>query len=169
MFGLSRLRAVEIGVALLLTLAALLFVALRAWAEERSIQVSDAWARPTAGQSTTSAAYLTIANQSDNGDVLKAASTPKAKAVELHQTTMTADGVMQMRQIKDGLAIEAGKVLALKPGGAHLMLLGLKEGLAAGDTLPLTLKFAKAGAIEVTLTIGSAAPEKQDDGHHAHH
>jgi copper(I)-binding protein len=112
---------------------------------------------------------MTIANQSDAEDVLKAASTPKAEAVELHQTTMTADGVMQMRQIKDGLAIEAGKVLALKPGGAHLMLLGLKEGLAAGDTLPLTLEFAKAGAVEVTLTIGSESPETQGHDGHAHH
>lgn len=169
MFGLSRLRAVEIGVALLLTLAALLFVALRAWAEERSIQVSDAWARPTAGQSTTSAAYMTVANAGDTVDMLKGASTPKAKSVELHQTTMTADGVMQMRQVKDGLAIEGGKVIELKPGGAHLMLLGLDGALNAGDTLPLTLEFAKAGAIEVVVTIGADGPEKQNDGGHVHH
>ena len=124
MFGLSRLRAVEIGVALLLTLAAFL-IGFRVLAEERGIRVSDAWARPTAGQSTTSAAYMTIANQGEGNDMLTAARTPKAEAIELHRTTMTVEGVMQMRQIKDGLPIEAGKTIELKPGGTHFMLLGL--------------------------------------------
>ena len=90
MFGLTKLRIVEIGVALLLTLAALLFVGLTVWAAEIArIEVADAWARPTIGQGKTSAAYMTIANKSDTGDLLKSARTPKAKSVELHQTTMT--------------------------------------------------------------------------------
>ena len=90
MFGLTKLRIVEIGVALLLTLAALLFVGLTVWAAEIArIEVADAWARPTIGQGKTSAAYMTIANKGDTGDLLKSARTPKAKSVELHQTTMT--------------------------------------------------------------------------------
>ncbi|MEX2165783.1 MAG: copper chaperone PCu(A)C [Methyloceanibacter sp.] len=168
MFGLSRLRAVEIGVALLLTLAALL-IGFRVLAEERGIRVSDAWARPTAGQSTTSAAYMTIANQGEGSDVLTAARTPKAKAIELHQTTMTAEGVMQMRQIKDGLPIEAGKTIELKPGGIHFMLLGLDGGLNAGEALPLTLEFAKAGAVEVAVPVSADAPAEKDGAGHAHH
>ena len=63
MFRLSRLRVVEIGVALLLTLAALVFVGLAVWAVEQfDIRVMDAWARPTVGQGTSTAAYMTIVN-----------------------------------------------------------------------------------------------------------
>ena len=112
MFGLTKLRIVEIGVALLLTLAALLFVGLTVWAAEIArIEVADAWARPTIGQGKTSAAYMTIANKSDTGDLLKSARTPKAKAVELHQTTMTADGIMQMRKVEGPVPIEENGVV----------------------------------------------------------
>ena len=96
MFGLARLRIIEIGVALLLTLAAILFVGLTVWAAEMAqIDVADAWARPTVGSGRMSAAYMTIANKGATDDRLKSARTPKAKSVELHQTTMTAGGVMQ--------------------------------------------------------------------------
>lgn len=159
MFGLTRIRMVEIGVALLLTLAAILFVGLTAWAAEIArIEVAGAWARPTVGQGRISAAYMTIANKGDAGDMLKSARTPKAKTVELHQTTMTADGVMQMRKVEDGLPIEAGASLVLGPGGAHFMLLGLEEALQAGEELFLTLEFANAGAVDVAVPVSANAP-----------
>ena len=159
MFGLTKLRIVEIGIALLLTLAALLFVGLTVWAAEIArIEVAGAWARPTIGQGTTSAAYMTIANKGDRGDMLKSARTPKAKAVELHQTTMTADGVMQMRKIEGAVPIEAGASLVLKPGGTHLMLLGLEDALRAGEELILTLEFVNAGAVDVVVPVSAIAP-----------
>jgi len=159
MFGLTRLRIVEIGVALLLTLAALLFVGLTVWAAEMArIEVAGAWARPTVGQGRISAAYMTIANKGDAGDMLKSARTPKAKAVELHQTTMTAEGVTQMRKVEDGLPVEAGASLVLEPGGAHFMLLGLEDALKAGEELILTLEFANAGAVDVVVPVSASAP-----------
>ena len=163
MFGLSRLRIVEIGVALLLTLAALMFVGLTVWAAERGrIEVSGAWARPTVGQEKVTAAYMTIANKGDAADRLSAASTPKAEAVELHQTTMTSEGVMQMRKLEDGLPIEAGASIALTPGGTHFMLLGLEEALRAGEEFVLTLRFAKAGAIDVVVPVSASAPPAEE-------
>ncbi len=159
MFGLTRLRIVEIGVALLLTLAAILFVGLTVWAAEIArINVADAWARPTIGEGRSSAAYMTIANNSDAGDMLESARTPKAKSVELHQTIMTADGVMQMRKVDGAVPIEAGASLVLKPGGAHLMLFGLEDALKAGEKLILTLQFTKAGAVEVVVPVSASAP-----------
>lgn len=166
MFGLTRIRIVEIGVALLLTLAAILFVGLTVWAAELAcIDVAGAWARPTVGQGRITAAYMTIANKGDAGDRLKSARTPKAKAVELHQTTMTADGVMQMRQVEDGLPIEAGASLVLEPGGAHFMLLGLEDALRAGEELVVTLEFANAGAVDVAVPVSANAPVEA----HPHH
>ena len=159
MFGLTRIRIVEISVALLLTLAAILFVALTVWAAEIArIEVAGAWARPTVGQGRISAAYMTIANKSDAGDLLKSARTPKAQSVELHQTVMTDDGVMQMRKVEGAVPIEAGASLVLKPGGAHLMLLGLQDALIAGEDLILTLEFANAGAVDVVVPVSATAP-----------
>lgn len=160
MFRLTRLRIVEIGVALLLTLAALLFVGLTVWAAEMArIEVADAWARPTVGQGRTSAAYMTIANKGDAGDLLKSARSLKAQSVELHQTVMTDDGVMQMRKVEGAVPIEAGASLVLKPGGTHLMLLGLQDALTAGEELILTLEFANAGAVDVVVPVSATAPE----------
>jgi len=159
MFGLTKLRIVEIGIALLLTLAALLFVGLTVWAAEIArIKVSDAWARLTVGEGKVTAAYMTIANKGEADDLLKSARTPKAKAVELHETNMSADGVMQMRKVEDPVPIEAGASLVLKPGGMHLMLLGLEDALKAGENLILTLDFDKAGPIEVVVPVAANAP-----------
>ncbi len=160
MFRLTRLRIVEIGVAVLLTLAALLFVGLTVWAAEMArIEVAGAWARPTVGQGRTSAAYMTIANKGDAGDLLKSARSPKAQSIELHQTVMTDDGVMQMRKVEGAVPIEAGASLVLKPGGTHLMLLGLQDALIAGGELVLTLEFANAGAVDVVVPVSATAPE----------
>jgi len=72
MFGLSKLRIFEIGVALLLTLAAIIFVGLTVWAAETGrIDVADAWARPTSGKDRATAAYMTIANKGKRADILK--------------------------------------------------------------------------------------------------
>ena len=162
MFGLTRIRIIEIGVALLLTLAAILFVGITVWAAEMAeIEVAGAWARPTVGPSRVSAAYMTIANKGAAPDRLKSAHTPKAKSVELHQTTMTADGVMQMRQLEDGLPVAAGSSLALRPGGTHFMLLGLEDALEAGQDLILTLEFANAGMIEVVVPVSATAPQTE--------
>ncbi len=167
MVRLSR-RWIEIGVALVLTMAALLFVVWAVWAAEAGgIGVTDAWVRPTIGAGRTTAAYMTITNDGNEDDVLQSARSPKAKAVELHKTTMTADGVMQMREVKNGLPIAAGATLELAPGGTHLMVMGLDEALAGGGELPLTLEFAKSGPMEVTVPVRATTPT--DDAPHAHH
>jgi copper(I)-binding protein len=167
---LSRLRLIEIGVALVLTLAALIFVGWTVWAAEApGIGVSDAWARPTIGQGRATAAYATITNKGDEDDRLTGAQSPQAQSVELHQTTMTADGVMQMREVEGGLPIAVGGTLKLEPGGTHLMVLGLKEALAAGGELKLTLEFAKAGAVEIAAPVSASAPDDSADTHQSHH
>jgi copper(I)-binding protein len=158
MFGLTRIRIVEIGVALLLTLAALLFVGLTVWAAELTrIEVADAWARPT-GDNDMSTAYMTIANKGKADDLLKSVRTAKAKSVELQQATVTSDGVVWMSKVEHGLPVEAGASLVLKPGGAHLMLVGLRDALDAGEDLVLTLEFANAGLVDVVVPVSATAP-----------
>ena len=170
MFGLTRIRIVEIGVALLLTLAAILFVGLTVWAAEMArIEVAGAWARPTAGPSRMSAAYMTIANKGATDDRLKSARTPKAKSVELHQTTMTADGVMQMRQLTDGLEIPAGGEVKLEPGSYHLMFKELKAPAVEGVKFPATLTFEKAGTVKVEFSVEKAGEKAGGEMDHSAH
>jgi periplasmic copper chaperone A len=168
---LSRLRLFEICVAVVLTLAALLFVAMTVWAAEPGkIAVSEGWARPTIGEGRATAAYFSVTNTGEMDDTLVAARTANAKSVELHQTVMTSDGVMQMRPVKGGLPIPVGATLKLSPGGAHVMIMGLDQALAAGDELAMTLEFAKAGPVEIVLPVQATAPDGTGaDGGHAHH
>ena len=63
------------------------------------------------------------------------------------------DGVMKMRPVEGGLAIDPGKTVKLAPGGYHLMMMDLKSPLKQGDKLPLTLQFEKAGKVAVTLDV----------------
>ena len=102
--------------------------------------VSGAWVRVPMNAAGPAAAYLRIANTGSGADALVSVSSPAADAVELHESMMGDDGSMGMRPI-DELAIPAGGSVELKPGGAHLMLIGLTSPLAAGGTVQLRLTF----------------------------
>ena len=174
--GRMTRHRIEIGLALALTLAACLFVALAVWAEQGTgISVSQAWTRPTIGKGRITAAYMTIHNLGTDAETLRGASSPKAARVEIHETEMTDQGVMKMRPLEDGLALPAGETATLKPGGRHIMVMGLDSALAKGATLPLTLDFERAGLVEVSVPVGtgpSAAPDDagaMDGSDHSHH
>jgi copper(I)-binding protein len=74
-----------------------------------------------------------------------------------------AGGVMRMRSAGT-VAIAPGQVLQMKSGGLHIMLMGLKSPLKAGQQLPLTLKFQRAGVVRLSVPISMGAP----DGGHRH-
>ena len=136
------LRLFAIGTALAATLATAL-------AQTGQVEITNAWARATPGGASTGAAYLTIV--SPVADRLVSVSSPVAKSVQLH--TMTMEGsVMKMRPVA-GVDLPAGKTVALKPGGLHIMLTGLTAPLKAGQSFPLTLSFQHAGTREVTVAV----------------
>jgi periplasmic copper chaperone A len=145
-----------------LALVSALFLALLGTAAAQSgvgIEISHAWARATPASAQTAAIYLKIVNHGKADDALVGASTPAAAKAELHTTT-NDNGVMRMRPL-DQVAVKAGGGAEFKPGGMHIMLMGLAHPLKAGDHVPLTLTFAKAGALQVTVTVekpGAAAP-----------
>lgn len=116
------------------------------------ITVERAWARATPGTITTGGAYMTVIDHGTTSDRLIGVSTPIAGKAEVHEMT-TDNGVMKMRAV-DGVAIEPGKSLELKPGGYHVMLTDLKQPLKEGDSFPLTVTFEKAGSIPVTVKVG---------------
>ena len=136
----------------LLVVAACLVVASPALTQTGQLEVSDAWARATPAKAENGVAYLTI--RTPTPDRLVSVSSPVAKTAELHTMEM-AGMVMKMRPLA-GLDIPAGQSVTLKPGGEHIMLMGLNGPLREGQSFPLTLTFEKAGAREVTVPVGKA-------------
>jgi periplasmic copper chaperone A len=74
------------------------------------------------------------------------------------------NGVMQMRELGGGLSIPAGGSVVLKPGSYHVMLIGLKKPLTAGETFPLTLTFEKAGNVSITVPVQAMGAGKDKGG-----
>lgn len=117
-----------------------------------ALHIDHPYARATVPGQTTGAVYLTIDNKSKQKDWLTAISTPAAKTVEVH--TMTMDGnLMKMRAVERLELAPLAKV-EMKPGGGyHLMLLNLRQPLKAGEMVPMTLTFAKAGKVDVSIKV----------------
>ncbi len=124
--------------------------------------VEHAWARATVAMVKTGAAYFTITGHGAP-DKLVSASTPVAEKAELHETIHDGN-VMKMRPM-DGLAVPATGAVVLDPGGYHLMLVGLKQPLVAGQHFPLSLTFQNSGAMGVDVVVeaaGAARPMAMD-------
>jgi periplasmic copper chaperone A len=113
-------------------------------------RIDVAWARPTVQGQAGGGGFLTITGGA-TADRLLGASASISKAVELH--TMEMDGnVMRMRQI-DGIDIPAGQRVELKPGGNHVMFVGLTQTLKNGARFPIKLRFQKAGELTVEMKV----------------
>jgi copper(I)-binding protein len=122
--------------------------------------ITQAWSRATPNGAKIGSGYLTIENKGAAPDRLVGVSADVAGKVEVHEMAMK-DGVMTMRPLEAGLAIDPGKTVKLAPGGFHLMMFDLKNPLKQGDALPVTLEFEKAGKVKVSLdvqAIGAQAP-----------
>jgi periplasmic copper chaperone A len=139
------------------------FLAAPALAEEvkaGDLVITQAWSRATPGGAKVAGGYLTIENMGSTPDRLIGGSADVADKVQVHEMA-TNNGVMTMRPLDKGLAIEPGKTVMLAPGGHHLMLHGLKSPLKQGDKVPVTLEFEKAGKVKLSLDvqgIGAQAP-----------
>ena len=116
--------------------------------------VADAWVRGTVPQQQASGAFMRIT--SAEGGKLVGVSSPVAATVEVHEMKMDG-GVMKMGAVPS-LELPAGKAVELKPGGYHVMLMGLKQQLKAGDSVPLTLTVEGLGGKKQTLQV--SAPVK---------
>jgi copper(I)-binding protein len=122
--------------------------------------ISQAWSRATPGGAKIGGGYLTVENKGSAPDRLIGGTSEIAGKVELHEMA-TSNGVMKMRPLDKGLAIEPGKTVKLAPGGSHLMLFDLKSPLKQGEKVPVTLEFEKAGKVKLSLeiqSIGAQAP-----------
>ena len=135
-------------------------VAGTAWAQKKdNLEIDAPWTRATPPGASVAGGFASIRNHGAAPDKLVSASSPAADHVELHIMSMEG-GVMRMQQVPS-LEVPAGGELSLKPGGAHLMLIGVKAPFKTGEKVPVKLRFEKAGEVEVQLevgTMGGSAP-----------
>jgi copper(I)-binding protein len=131
------------------------------------IRIANAWARPGLAMAATpampsghtgmkampgnSAIYMVIYNDGTAGDRLVGGATEVARTVELHRTTVEG-GMAQMVKVA-GIDVPARGTVALKPGGLHVMLIGLKRDLKAGETFPVTLTFQRSGQVRLLVQV----------------
>jgi len=127
------------------------------------IKIEIPWAKPSLKGVPNGAAYMTITNRGETDDTLLAAAADVSSAVELHTMSMT-DGVMRMRQLEGGVPLPAGETVKLEPGGLHVMFIGLKQTLTAGESVPVTLTFEQAGTLEIEVNIEDQAGMSDDHG-----
>lgn len=130
--------------------------------KQGDLSIAHPWARQTAAGQSTGGGFMTISNGGAAADRLLGASSPAAARVEIHAMSMDG-GVMRMRPVTGGLPVPAGGALALKPGGYHLMLTGLKGPLELGRLVPLTLHFERAGTVTVELKVEPVTYGREGD------
>ncbi len=105
------------------------------------------------GSGPVSAVYMAIENNTGNAEKLVSLSTSVADMAQVHETTQTSDGMTSMQEVQGGLDIPAGSTVTLKPGGYHIMLMGLHQDLSVGQSFSLTLTFQSGKQITVDVPV----------------
>jgi copper(I)-binding protein len=134
----------------------LMLVSSLAWAGEQSLQINDPWVREAPPVAKVLAAFMIIDNQLPTEKILTTVTTPAFDKVEIHKMIM-GDGMMKM-QAQPQLVIAANSQRVLKPGGYHLMLIGRKQPLKAGDKVELTLTFADGEEMTIEAPVRRFVP-----------
>ena len=135
----------------LLAASAAAFLAMPAFAA--GIEVQDAYARSASNMATTGAAFMVISNAGGAADRLIGVSSDAAEKVELHTHKEDANGVMRMIHVEEGFELPQDGEIVMARGGHHVMFMGLKEPMAQGDMIDLTLTFEQAGDVMVQVPV----------------
>ncbi len=123
---------------------------------EAPVRVDDAWVRASAPGQNNTAGYMRI--RSGVPAKLVGVKAAFAQSIEIHHTSMDG-GVMRMRPVAE-LDLPAGQTVKLEPGGYHLMIMGVKEPLAAGQQVGLTLVIAAQASAESSLEVRARVAER---------
>jgi periplasmic copper chaperone A len=116
-----------------------------------SLKARSVWARASLTGASNGIAYATLVNEGGAPARIVGGSTPVAAHVEFHLHAMSG-GMMTMKQL-EAIEVKPGETVVLKPGGLHVMLVGLKQRLKQGESFPLTLKLAGGPSIAVEVKV----------------
>lgn len=138
--------------------AALSAAAAPAFVAGSGLHALHPWSRPVPPAAPTGVGYLTLVNETSRPERLLGGDSPALRGgVEVHEMSMTG-GVMRMRPVPGGLLIPAHGRAELRPGGAHLMLIGPKRAYKPGALIPVTLRFDHAPPLPVSLQVQAQTP-----------
>jgi copper(I)-binding protein len=126
-----------------------------------TITIEHPWARATPAGAKTGAAYVTLINTGPSADRLLGATSPMAEKIQFH-SVLEEVGVSRMREMP-AVEIAAGAKVVFKPGDMHMMMVGLKQPLKEGQTIPLALRFEKAGNVDVTVSVAKVGAMQPGD------
>jgi len=131
--------------------------------EKNPIEIEGAWSRATPPGSKLAAGYMILRNKSEERVRLVSVTSPLARKVETHVTLKDGD-ILRMREVQ-GFEIPGRGRVELKPGGAHLMFIDIKQPFKEGDRIPVTLRFEKAGEMKIELEVRAAGSTGQHKMH----
>jgi len=117
-----------------------------------ALKISGPWARATPKGAPVGGAYMTITNTGNVSDRLVGGASDVSSHFEIHEMSMD-NGVMKMRPLEKGLEIQPGQAVEFKPGGYHVMFVGLKKPFEEGQHVKATLDFEKAGNVAVDFAV----------------
>ena len=127
-----------------------------------TVQIADATCRPTLNGRDVTGCYVTLTASRD--DRLVSIGAPLAGMAQVHEMKIE-DGMMKMAELKDGLPLPAGEAVQLKPGGNHMMLMGLKQPLIAGEQVSITLTFEHAQPMGIRALVAQPPMPGAQTGH----
>ena len=130
--------------------------------EAGALRIVNPWTR-AAGQGMQGGGFLTIRNTAAEPDRMISATSPAAGRLELHTHIRDGD-VMRMRPVAD-IPVPANGEVTLQPGGLHLMLIGLTQPMNDGGTIPVTLRFERAGEVTVSFAVQAAGARQPAHRH----
>jgi len=129
------------------------------------LSIDHPWAAPPPPGAPTVAGYLSVTNDGEQADRLLGATAAFAEAVEMHESRIE-DDVASMRELLDGVVIPAGETVRFEPTGKHLMFVA-PEPLVEGDVRRVTLRFERAGELEVRFSVEHPGEEVEPVDHSA--
>ena len=126
-----------------------------------SLEIMGPWSRATPNGASTAIGYMTIKNNGTTPDRLIGGSVDFASNFQLHSMTME-DGVSKMRELKS-VDIEPGQTIEFKPGGSHVMFVGVKHPLSQGEHVKGTLIFEHAGTVQIEYDVQGIGAQTHPD------
>ncbi len=135
-------------------------------AQAANVEISKPVARAVPAVSTNSAAFLTIDNKENKEITLVAVESDAAARVELHGHKQEGD-MVRMFRVEEGIQIPARGQIKLQSGGYHVMMMGLKQPMKAGDQVDITLRFSDGDSKKVKVPVMDMSQQKKDMAHSA--
>lgn len=134
-----------------------------------ALKIDEPWAKAVSQDKGMTGVFATLENEGKKNITITGAESDVAGKVELHETTGDGKGGMSMKEKEGGFELAAGDTLELKPGGDHIMLMDLKQGIEPGEEIKITVK-TSAGDFDLTAPARefTGAKEEYAPGEHDH-